>query len=100
MIDALVDATAGHELISFLDVYFGYNQIFMHPENQKKTFFMTEKEIYSYKMMLIEFKNARATYQRLVNKILKEQIGKTMEVYIDDMLVKSIRAKDHLEHLR
>jgi len=45
-------------------------------------------------------KNAGATYQRLVNRMFEEQIGKSMEVYIDDMLVKSLRAEDHLEHLQ
>ena len=45
-------------------------------------------------------KNAGAMYQRLVNKMFKEQIGKTMEVYIDDMLVKSLQAADHIAHLK
>ena len=45
-------------------------------------------------------KNAGATYQCLVNKIFEEQIGKSMEVYIYDMLVKSLRTEDHLTHLQ
>ena len=44
-------------------------------------------------------KNAGATYQRLVNRIFAEQLGDTMEVYIDDMLVKSLTASDHIKHL-
>ncbi|XP_019257724.1 PREDICTED: uncharacterized protein LOC109235935 [Nicotiana attenuata] len=45
-------------------------------------------------------KNAGATYQRLVTKMFKEQLGKTMEVYIDDMLVKSVKKEDHIDHLK
>lgn len=45
-------------------------------------------------------KNAGATYKRLVNKMYEHQIGKSMEVYIDDMLFKSLRAEDHLTHLQ
>ena len=46
------------------------------------------------------FKNAGATYQRTVNEMFKEQLGRTVEVYIDDMLVKSLKAPDHVQHLR
>ncbi|GFZ05203.1 hypothetical protein Acr_17g0007750 [Actinidia rufa] len=65
----------------------------------EKTSFITERGLYCYKVMPFGLKNAGATYQRLVNKMFKEQIGKTMEVYIDDMLVKSIRSSDHIAHL-
>ena len=47
----------------------------------------------------IRLKNARATYQRLVNKMFQKQIGASMEVYIDDMLVKSTTAELHIAHL-
>ena len=50
--------------------------------------------------MPFSLKNARATYQRLVNMMFAEKLGNTMEVYIDDMLVKSLHAEDHLSHLR
>ena len=45
-IDMLVDATVGHELLSFIDAFLGYNQILMHPENQEKTTFITERGIF------------------------------------------------------
>lgn len=51
-------------------------------------------------MKPVGLKNVEATYQRLLNKIFKEKFGKTMEVYIDGMLMKSLKAKDHIEHLR
>ena len=49
--------------------------------------------------MPLELKNGGVTYQRLINKMFKEMIGKTMEVYIDDMLIKSLKAADHIAHL-
>ncbi|KAL5580502.1 hypothetical protein UlMin_012944 [Ulmus minor] len=99
-IDMLVDATAGHELLSFMDAFSGYNQILMHPDDQEKTTFITERGIFCYKVMPFGLKNAGATYQRLVNKMFADYLGNTMEVYIDDMLVKSLLAEQHLDHLR
>ncbi|RRC42143.1 reverse transcriptase-like protein, partial [Escherichia coli] len=99
-IDAMVDATAGHELLTFMDAYSGYNQILMHTNDQEKTAFMTDKGIYCYKVMPFGLKNAGSTYQRLVNMMFKEHLGRTMEVYIDDMLVKSERSIDHVAHLK
>ncbi|KAK0570756.1 hypothetical protein LWI29_005946 [Acer saccharum] len=96
----LVDATAGHELLSFMDAYSGYNQILMHPDDQEKTAFVTERGIFCYKVMPFGLKNAGATYQRLVNKMFAKMLGSTMEVYIDDMLVKSLVAQQHIDHLR
>lgn len=98
--DKLIDATAGHELLSFLDAYSGYNQIMMAEEDQEKTTFITHQGTYCYKVMPFGIKNAGATYQRLVTTTLKEQLGKTIEVYIDDMLVKSSKKEDHLDHLK
>ncbi|KAI5337466.1 hypothetical protein L3X38_016737 [Prunus dulcis] len=98
-IDQLVDATAGHELLSFMDAYSGYNQIFMHPPDSEHTAFITDKGLYCYNVMPFGLKNAGATYQRLVNKIFAGYIGNIMEVYVDDMLVKSRSAEDHLQNL-
>ncbi|XP_070029970.1 uncharacterized protein [Nicotiana sylvestris] len=98
-IDQLIDATAGHELLSFLDAYLGYNQIKMDPLDEEKTSFITDKGTYCYKVMPFGLKNAGATYQRLVTKMFQEQLGKTMEVYIDDMLVKSQQVGDHIQHM-
>ena len=92
-IDILVDATAGHKLLSFMDAFSGYYQILMHPNDQEKTAFITERGIFCYKVMPFGLKNASATYQRLVNKMFADYLGDTMEVYIDDMLVKSLLAE-------
>ena len=72
----------------------------MNPNDQEKTTFMIDKEIYCYKVMLSGLKNTRSAYQMLVNKMFEEQLGDTMEVYINDMLVKSKLAKDHVLHLQ
>ncbi|KAL0451562.1 UNVERIFIED_CONTAM: Retrovirus-related Pol polyprotein from transposon gypsy [Sesamum latifolium] len=98
-IDLLVDSTTGYELFSMMDAYQGYHQIFMAEEDRIKTSFITDQGIYCYNVMPFGLKNAGATYQRLVNRMFKNQIGSTMEVYVDDMLVKSTEG-DHLKELR
>ncbi|XP_060969882.1 uncharacterized protein LOC133037084 [Cannabis sativa] len=99
-IDMMVDATAEHELLSFMDAFSGYNQILMHPNDQEKTSFITERGTFCYKVMSFGLMNAGATYQRLVNRMFSDMLGKTMEVYIDDMLVKYLAAENHLDHLK
>ncbi|XP_012837778.1 PREDICTED: uncharacterized protein LOC105958312 [Erythranthe guttata] len=98
-IDQLIDSTSGCELLSFLDAYQGYNQILLAPEDQERASFVTDQGIYCYQVMPFGLKNVGATYQRLVNAIFADQIGKNMEVYIDDMLVKSVKVSDHLTDL-
>ena len=95
-IDQIVEATAGHELLSFMDAYSGYNLIPMFYRDEEHTVFITDCGHYCYKVMPFGLKNARATYQRLVNKIFAELLGVSMEVYIDDMTVKSAKAQDHV----
>ncbi|KAL2235761.1 UNVERIFIED_CONTAM: Retrovirus-related Pol polyprotein from transposon [Sesamum indicum] len=98
-IDVMVDSTAGYEMFSMMDAYQGYHQIHMAEEDRDKTSFITEKGIFCYNMMPFGLKNAGATYQRLVNKMFGDLLGKTMEMYVDDMLVKSKRSQDHLADL-
>ena len=68
-IDTLVDSTARHELLSFMDTFSGYNQIRMKEEDQEKTSFVTSQGIFCYKVILFGLKNAGVTYQRLMNKM-------------------------------
>lgn len=84
-----MDATAGHKFLNFMDVYSGYNQIRMNKVDEEKTTFITDRGLYCYRVMLFGLKNARATYQRLANRMFKHQIRKTIEVYVDNLLVKS-----------
>ena len=99
IIDQLVDVTAGHELLSFMDAYSRYNQIHMSPEDEDKTAFTTDRGLYCYKVMPFGLKKAGATYQRLVNNVFWDLIGKTMEVYVDEMLVKSLKKDNHVSNL-
>ena len=98
-IDTMVDSTAGHELMTFMDASSGFNQIQMHPSDAEKIAFVTDMGIYCYLAMMFGLRNAGATFQRLVNKMFKEQIGRMMEVYIDDMVVKSRNASEHIKDL-
>ena len=68
-IDLIVNATAGHELLTFMDAFSGYNQISMGPDHQEKISFITGQGTYCYRVMPFGLKNAGATYQRLVNKM-------------------------------
>ena len=71
----------------------------MHSNDQEKTAFITNKGIFCYKVMLFGLKNTDATYQQLFNKMFTDQLSITVKVYIDNMLVKSLYADQHLDHL-
>ena len=96
-IDTLVNSTTRHELLSFMDAFSGYNQIKMSEEDQERTSFVTSQGLFCYKVMPFGLKNVGATYQRLMNKMFTYQIGRNVQVYVDDMLVKSPRENDHLD---
>ena len=61
-IDLIVDATADHELLSFMDAFSGYNQISMDPDDQENILFVTGQGTYCYRVMLFGLKNTGATY--------------------------------------
>ena len=88
-IDRLVDAASGFRFLSFMDPYSRYNQIPMNRLDEEKTAFVTPMANYCYKVMPFGLKNAGTTYKRLMNKVFVELIGSLMEVYIDDMLIKT-----------
>ena len=95
-IDILVDNTAGHALLSFMDGFSGYNQILIAPEDREKTTFITQWGVYCYRVMPFGLKNVGATYQRAATTLLHDMIHKEVEVYVDDMIVKS---KDRPGHI-
>ena len=82
-----------------MDAFSGYNQIKLDKADQEKTSFITRQGLFCYKVMPFELKNASATYQRLMNKMFAHQMRRNVQVYMDDMLVKSIR-EDHLNDLQ
>ena len=95
-----MDSTVGRKLLMFMDAFSGHNQIKMVEEDQEKTTFITSQGLYYYKVMPFGLKNARATYQRSVNKMFSKQIGRNMDVYMDDMFVKSKEELAHLDNLK
>nr|CAN81178.1 hypothetical protein VITISV_004998 [Vitis vinifera] len=99
-IDQIVDSTSGQGMLSFLDAFSGYHQIPMSPDDEEKTAFITPHGLYCYKVMSFGLKNAGTTYQRLMTKIFKPLIGHTVEVYIDDIVVKSKTREQHVLHLQ
>ena len=98
-IDQLVDATVGHPRMSFLDAFQGYHQIPLAPEDQEKTSFVTPTGNYHYKVMSFGLKNVGSTYQRMMTKMFEPWLGKSIEIYVDDMVVKSKVVTEHLEDL-
>ena len=99
-IDVLVDNTTGHALLLFMDGFLGYNQIKMALEDMEKTSFITPWGTYCYKVMPFGLKNAGATYQRAATTLLHDLIHKEVEVYVDDMIVKSKDREWHILALR
>ena len=72
----------------------------MEDADQDKTSFDTSQGLFYYKVISFGLKNAGATYQRLMNKMFACQIGRNVQVYVDDMLVKSLREDNHLSDLQ
>jgi hypothetical protein len=100
--EMLINAAAGHKILSFMDGNAGYNQIFMAPEDIHKTAFRVPGFVglFEYVVMTFGLKNAGATYQRAMNYIYHDLIGKLVEIYIDDVVVKSTSVEGHLEDLK
>ena len=99
-INEVVDSTAGCELLSFLDCYFGYHQITLKKDDQIKTSFITPFGAYCYTTMSFGLKNAGATYQRAIQACLKDEIKDDLvEAYVDDVVVKTKEAHTLVDDL-
>ncbi|GJV35708.1 reverse transcriptase domain-containing protein [Tanacetum coccineum] len=94
-IDWKVESLCGFPFKCFLDAYKGYHQIQMAEEDEEKTAFITNQGIFCYTKMPFGLRNAGATYQRLVDKTFHGQIGRNLEVYVDDLVIKS-RTEDEV----
>src|SRR3954469_13065473 len=99
-IDQIIDSTAGCEKLSFLDAYSGYNPIRLKVEDQEKTAFITPFGVFCYNTMPFGIKNACATYQRCMQACLKDQIGRNVQVYVDDIVIKTKEARTLIDDLR
>ena len=98
-IDRLVDATVGHPRMSFLDAFQGYQQIPLALDNQEKTVFVTPIGNYYYKVIAFGLKNVGSKYQRMMTKMFEPQLGRSIEVYVNDMVVKSKVMSEHVVDL-
>ena len=99
-IDQIVDSTAGCELLSFLDAYSGYHQIKMKESDQLATSFITPFGMYCYVTIPFGLRNAGATYQRCMLHVFGDHLGRNVEAYVDDIVVKSRKADDLVADLR
>lgn len=95
-IHLLVDSTAGHQLLSFIDAFLGYSQIKLNEFDQEKALFIISQRLF----MSFGLKNTGATDQILVNKMFTQQIGWNIGVYVDNLLVKRKKQKHHLDDLQ
>jgi hypothetical protein len=91
VVETLINTAAGHKILSFMDGNAGYYQIFMAPEDVNKIAFRVPGVVglFEYVVMTFGLKNASATYQRAMNYIFHNLIGTLVEIYIDDIMVKS-----------
>jgi hypothetical protein len=96
----IVDSTTSCELLSFLDVYSGYHQILLAIDGEEKTAFITPFRIFCYTAMVFGLKNRGTTYQKCIHIVLESQIGRNVEAYIDDIVVKLEKHGDLLDDLK
>jgi hypothetical protein len=94
-----VDSTVGCDLLCFLDAFSDNHQIKMAREDEEKTAFITPCGVYCYICMPFDLKNAGATFQRLMRKALRAQMGRNAEAYIDDIIVKTRESHTFIEDL-
>jgi ribonuclease HI len=99
-IDSLVDAAASLELMSLLDCYLGYHQIWIKKEDEPKTSFITPSGTYCYLRMPEGLKNAGGSFSRMTAKVLHSQIGRNVLTYVDDIIVKSTKQENHITDLQ
>jgi hypothetical protein len=98
-IDQIVDSTSGCDLLSFLDAYSGFHQIWMAREDRKHTAFITVDGLYCYVVMPYGLKNALPTFVRAMSKTFGDLIRDKVEIYVDDIMVKTRRGSTLVEDL-
>jgi hypothetical protein len=94
-----VDSAAGCEVISLLDCFSGYHQIYMKEEDKASTSFITPFGTYCFVWMPEELKNAGSTFSHLTKKVHENQVGRNIFIYVDDIVVASKSKDDHLTGL-
>jgi len=99
-IDTLVDTVAGSEMLSMLDCFSGYHQIFMKKSDEEKTSFTTPFVTYCYVRMPKGLRNAGCTFNRTIGEVLGTQLDRNISAYVDDVVVRSKKHEDHISDLR
>ena len=99
-IDDLMDQLQGADYFTSLDLQQAYHQVRLREEDIPKTAFITHVGQFEYKVLAVGLSNAPSTFQALMNKVLKEMIGKFCLVYLDDVLIFSRTPADHVQHIR
>lgn len=100
LINVLVDNTYKFYVFSFMDGFSGYNHFKMTPKDMEKTTFNTPWGTFYYKAMPFGLRNAGATYQRVTVTLFHDMKHKDIEVYINDMISKSMSKEDHMNHFQ
>jgi hypothetical protein len=99
-IDQVIDSTAGCELLWFVDAYSGFHQIPLYQLDQIKTSFITPYGAYCYRTMPFGLRNVGATYQRCMQKCLHDQIDKNVQVYVNDVVIKTKESQTLIHDLQ
>ena len=99
-IDTLVAAVACSEMLSMLDYFTGYHQIFMNKADEEKTSFTTPFGTYCYARMPEGLHNTGCTYNIMIKIVLGDQLGRNISVYVDGVVVRSKKKEDHIQDLR
>jgi hypothetical protein len=98
-IDKIVDSAAGCEVMSLLDCFSGYHQIYMKEEDKASTSFITPFGTYCFIRMPEGLKNAGSTFSRLTKTVLESQVGRNVFTYVDNIVVARKNKEDHLADL-
>lgn len=98
--DDIMDNLSGAKYFSKIDLKLGYWQIHIRDEDQWKMVFKTSDGFYEWLVMPFGFSNAPATFSRLMNQVLKPYLGRSVIVYLDDILVYNASYDDHIQHVR
>jgi hypothetical protein len=98
--DDCVDNVAGYQFYSACDCRSGYYQMGIKPEDIQKTAFVTKFGLYEFKVVCFGLTNAPSAFSEMLRKIFEKEIGKILEIYIDDIVIFSNTIEDHLRHLR
>jgi len=98
-IDTLVDAAASSEMLSMLDCFSGFHQIFKNKLDEEKTSFTTPFSTYCYVRMPEGLRNAGCTFNRMIKIVLGDQLDQNISAYVDDIVVRSKKREDHIQDL-